>query len=276
MKIGHQTYWLSQEYSGSWSLKFWIGFFTLAIASVANLALAQSSVSFEIAETSRLLEASLMLQRTEISQAEFNQVVVAESCKNPSARLQDRNRPWMMVWNTSVTPDDVTSVTIDMTEPGFEFGDGDITGDGFDGLLSMLSTRSDAGVSLTSATYGADNSELVLNFTGLSEGVAAMFRFDIDEPGGLAMFPDFREAMLGADTGSGPGQMATLTTNFSSGGSNVAMFGRADALSTSGITESYHGQAMTTVVPSTVVPEPTSLILLLAGLTGIATMRRYQ
>ena len=245
-------------------------------ASAASLAVAQSSVQFEIGESARLLEASLQLQRGEISQAEFNAIQLTETCKSPSARLQDRNRPWMLVWNTSTDPDEVSTVTIDLTEPGFEFGDGDMAGDGFDGFLSLLSNRSDAGAALDSATYGSDNSELVLNFSGLSQDVAAIFRVDLDEPGGMTMFPDFREAMMGADTGDGPGNLATMTTDFTSGESTIASFGRAGPLSTSGVAEAYHGQTMSMVTPSTTIPEPTSLMLLLAGLTSFATLRRHH
>jgi len=259
--------------------KFLLGFFVFAAMSVANsvdnLAVAQSSVNYEIGESARLLEASIDLQRGDITQSQFNAIQFAESCKSPSVRLQNRNRPWMSVWNTSGSADDIVTVTVDLTETGFEFGDGDMAGDGFDGLLSMLSSRSDAGVSLDSANYGSggtDTTELILNFAGLSQGFAAIFRIDLDEPGGMAMFPDYREAMLGADTGSGPGQLATMTTDFSSGASNVIAFVQATPLSSSGIAQPYHGQSMSAIVPS--VPEPTTLVLLLAGLTGIAAIRR--
>jgi hypothetical protein len=248
----------------------------VASLSMSSVSFAASSVQFEIAEGSRLLEASLMLQKGEISHAEFHQVQHAETCKNPSQRLQDRNRPWMMVWNTSDTPDDITTVKIDLTEPGFEFGDGDIAGDGFGGLLSILSPRSDAGVALNSATYGDNNTELVLNFTGLSADMAAIFRFDIDEPGGALMFPDYREAMLGADTGDGPGQLALMTTEFSSEATAVSQFAPAGPLSTSGITEAYRRQTMSSTTTSTTVPEPSTMVLLLAGFTGIAAMRRTR
>ncbi len=256
--------------------KVWIGFFSLAIASVANLAWAQSSVQFTIGESAQVLEAAIDLENGDITQAEFNVIQMEEHCKSPSARLQARNRPWMSVWNTSASPDEVSTVTIDLTEAGFEFGDGDMSGDGFDGLLSMLSYRSDAGVSLASAGYGSDRSELVLNFTGLSQDRAAIFRIDLDNPGGMTMFPDYREAMLGADVGNGDGQLALLTTNFSSGASNLAAFGRSGPLPNSGIAEAYNAQSTSLVVPSSVVPEPTTLVLLLGGLTGIAAMRRTR
>ena len=181
----------------------------------------------------------------------------------------------MLVWNTSDTPDEVDTVTIDLVEAGFEFGDGDMVGDGFDGFLSMLSNRSDGGVTLN-ASYGSDNTELALNFSGLTQGAAAIFRFDLDEPTGMAMFPDFRVAMLGADTGGGPGQLAQLMTDFTSSASTISQFGFAGPVLTSGIAEAYHGQSISTVVPSTTIPEPTSLVLLMAGLTGIATMRRLR
>ncbi len=217
-----------------------------------------------------------MLQRGEIQQSDFDQLLMAESCKNPAERLQSRNRPWMMVWNTSANDDEITSVEIDLTEPGFEFGNGDYSGDGFEGFLSMLSGRSDDGVSLNSATYGSDSSVLELNFSGLAAGSAAIFQIDIDEPGGTMMFPDYREALLGADTGSGPGSLALLTTNFSVADSTVQIFPRAGALSTSGITEGYHNQTMVTVTPAGMIPEPTSLLLLLSGLTGLTVVRRRR
>ena len=269
MKNARQTYWLSLV-----SIRVLSCICALAIADVA---IAQSSVQYGIGESARLLRAAIDLENGDITQAEFDTIQMAETCKSPSIRLQNRNRPWMSVWNTSTDPDEITRVTIELNEPGFEFGDGDVAGDGFDGLLSMLSSaQSDAGVTLDSASYGADNTELVLDFSGLDQDTVAIFRFDIDEPGGVEMFPDFREAMLGADTGDGPGARALLTTDFASGEQLLSTFSRAGPLSTSGLTEAYHAQTMSMVEPSEVIPEPTSIVLLLAGLTGIAAMRRYR
>lgn len=249
----------------------------LGLAIVASSAQAQSSVKFSIAESSRLLEAALELERGEITQPDFDMVVMAESCMNPSMRLQYRNRPWIMVQNTSNPDDDIVTVTIDLTENGFEFGNGDMVGDGFNGLLSMLSSRSDSGVSLDSVGYGADNSELELNFSGLAMGRAAIFRVDLDEPGGSLMFPDYREVIMGADTGSGPGSQAMFRTEFASGAKNTSMFARPSGiLSTSGLIEPYHGQTMSSVTPSTTIPEPSSLLLLLAGIAGMGATRRVR
>ena len=253
-----------------------LGILALTLVGMANFSFAQSAAQFGIGESARLLEAALDLERGEISPAEYHSIKVAETCKDPATRLQNRNRPWMYVYNTSTVADDVTSVTVDLTEQGFEFGDGDVAGDGFDGLLSMLSYRSDAGVSLDSATYGNDNTELVLNFSGLSQDLAAIFRIDLDEPGGPTMYPDFREAMLGADTGMGPGQLAIMTAGFTSGNMISATFPMADPLPTSGIAEGYHSQTMSMVETSIPVPEPTALVLLLVGLTSIASTRRYR
>ena len=253
---------------------FVFGMLAIALSWAVDQAAAQSSAQYEIGESSRLLRASIDYQEGNITEQEFKDIQMVETCKNPAQRLQDRNRPWMSVWNTSTTPDEITSVTIDLKEEGFEFGDGDVLGDGFEGILSMLSFRSDGGVDLDSVEYGSDKTELVLNFTGLTEGLAAIFRVDIDEPGGFLPFPDFRESMLGADTGDGPGDVAMITTEFGSGASSMLTFEQSGPLSHSGIAERYHGQTMSMIETS--VPEPTSLVLFGLGLSGIAVIRRRR
>jgi len=259
------------------TVKILLGVLALVVMSFTSKAQAQSSVQFEVAESSRLLMASLDLQNGDISQVAYELIQTAETCKNPSTRLQSRNRPWVMVWNTSDDVDAITSVTIDMQRPGFEFGNGDAPGDGFDGFLSMLSSRSDDGVSLVSANYGDSASQLVLNFSGLTKGQAAIFRVDIDEPAGDMMFPDYDEALFGADVGNGNGPVANFNTSFSSGITSVSTFPQAGLLMTSGVTEPYHAQTMSTVTQSIPgVPEPTSLVLALAGIVGVAAARRMR
>lgn len=245
----------------------------LIVALTGEFAHAQSA-TFQIGENARVLRASLQLEAGEINQAEYQQILVQETCHNPSSRLQDRNRPYLSVQNTSENDEEITSVVINMEEVGFEFGDGDMAGDGFDGLLSMLSAQSDDGVELTSAMYLGDMSEIQLDFTGLTEGLAAIFRLDIDEPDGMYMFPDYREAFQGANEGVGrTGALAKLSATFDTGASVNALFPRVGLVTNSGIPERYHSQSMTTTATS-MVPEPTTLVLFVSALAGTAVMRR--
>lgn len=233
------------------------------------------SATFRIGENASVVRAAIDFENGDITQAEFDQVMMETTCQNPYARLQDRNRPFLAVINTSNNADEITSVTLNMEEAGFEFGDGDMAGDGFDGLLSMLSTASDDGVQLTSAVYGADNSELQLNFTGLTPNVAAIFRVDIDEPGGVMMFPDYRDAFQGANEGFGRnGDVALLSATFASGTTVDAFFPQEGQISMAGHVEGYHSQTMTP--PATSIPEPTAACLLLTGTCGLATLRRRR
>jgi len=260
------------------SSRFLVGLFALAVASVSQQANAQSSADYRIGENATVLEAALNLDRSLITQEEFDEILFVETCQNPSSRLQARNRPYLSIMNTSTSADPITSVIINMEEAGFEFGDGDVLGDGLDGLLAMLSSKSDAGVELTSASYGADNSEAQLDFTGLTQGRAVIFRVDIDEPSGAFMFPDYREAIQGANEGNGRnGNLAILTTNFSIAGTTETMFPQVGELSHAGRPESYHDQTMTPPPTTTTrIPEPSSLLLVLLGLTGIGAVRRKR
>lgn len=255
------------------SSQFQIVAATLLLCLASQAVFAQTA-SFRIGENADVVKAAIDLERNDITQEEFDTIMMQATCQNPYARLQDRNRPFLAVINTSNNADDITSVEINMEEAGFEFGTGDMAGDGFDGFLSMLSSASDAGVQLTSSSYGADNSELVLNFAGLSPGQAAIFRVDIDEPGGVFMFPDYREAFQGANAGFGrDGDLALLTANFDSGASSNALFPSVGRLQTAGLVEGYHSQTMTPPAQS-MVPEPTSVCLIMAGFSCLGLLRR--
>ena len=249
--------------------------FAIALTFVVTGGFANAqSASFQIGENARVLRASIELEEGIINQAEYQQILMQETCHNPSSRLQDRNRPYLSVENTSDNGEEITSVVINMEEVGFEFGTGDVTGDGFDGLLSMLSDESDDGVELTSAMYLGDNSEIQLDFTGLTEGLAAIFRVDIDEPAGMYMFPDYREAFQGANEGVGrTGALAKLSATFDTGATVNALFPQVGLVTNSGIPERYHAQSTTSMATS-MVPEPSTLVLFLAAVAGTATMRR--
>lgn len=245
------------------------------------------SFAISMGESTRLLQAELREGRGEISAVQLASIAQSESCKNPSTRLQNRNRVAMMLQNTSAEAE-ISSYTINIQEMGYLFGDGDKLSDGFLGSLVNLDYRSDDGVGVT-AQFGVDMTEIVLNFTGLTAGRAAIFRLDLDpmDTSGM-MFPDFRSILLGADNGSGPTQPALNSTTFSMAGMpdvqtpleafNIAL---PTGLTASGRLEGYRSQAATQMYGQTggtdVIPEPSTAVLLLAGaasLMGIGFRRR--
>ncbi|MEM8946710.1 MAG: PEP-CTERM sorting domain-containing protein [Planctomycetota bacterium] len=246
------------------------GLFAISFAAVSQA----QTASFRIGENAEVVRAAIDLENNAITQPEFDQILMVATCQNPYARVQDRNRPFLAVINTSDN-ESITSVSINLEEAGFVFGDGDLAGDGFDGFLSMLAPNSDDGVSLDSASYGGDNTELQLNFSGLTPGQAAIFRVDIDEPGGVFLYPDYREAFQGANEGFGRnGDLANLSATFDNDVTVNAMFPQIGRLETAGQVEGYHSQTMTPPDTS-MVPEPASVCLMLAGLCGLsATLRR--
>lgn len=253
--------------------RFLIALFTIALASMNLSADAQV---LGIGENAEVLRAQLDFDQGLITQAALDMAIMKQACNNPASRLMDRNRPYLSIFNNSATEGEITSVLINMEEAGFEFGDGDMAGDGFDGLLSMLSTESDDGVELTGAVLGNDSSELLVSFSGLSQGQAAIFRVDIDEPGAALLYPDYRDAMLGANEGNGRnGDLALFTIDFASGQSTNLVFEQMGLVPNAGLLEGYHTQTMPTP-QTTEIPEPTTMCLLFAGLSGIAAMRRTR
>ena len=92
-----------------------------------------------IGESPRYLEAILKFQREEITASELYVIKYEESCKNPSIRLWDRNRPALLLQNTSNQDNFISSFVIDLVEAGFEFGSGDVANDGFNGTGSARS-----------------------------------------------------------------------------------------------------------------------------------------
>jgi len=237
-----------------------------------------------LGESPRLLEAQLRHSRGEISTTKLNQIHHEESCKNPSIRLHDRNRVALMVQNTSTSSNEISSFEIDLQEMGFEFGTGDIAADGFAGSLLLDTGRSDPGVSF-SAQFGSGNTDptkLVIDFNGLTDDLAAIFRIDLDPmPMVDAVYPDYRGIMMGADVGDGPTTPAAIQAVFAKDGmttpsQSVLLQGEfQEPITTSGQLEIYHQQAQTVVFEHMrqAIPEPTAAVLLSMGLAGIALRR---
>jgi len=244
------------------------------------------SYQVDIGESERLLEAQLRLNRNEISQQQFNAIEIEETCMNPSARLQARNRPALMLLNTSASENEILSFTIDLEEVGFGFGTGDVPTDGFLGSLAVLSNRSDASVTM-SVMLEADTSMLTLNFSGLSQGAAAIFRIDLDPTPVIGpLFPDYRGILLGADVGDGPTSPALILANFGMDdmetATNPTPFngGFEEPILNAGGLEGYHSQSISHRFGmeggTSEIPEPSTAVLMLLAGVVVATRRQSK
>jgi PEP-CTERM motif len=262
----------------------------------------EGSYQINIGESGRLLEAMVKEQRGLITHDQFTAIKMEEMWKSPSIRLVDRNRPAIVLQNISDpnTNNEISQFTIDIKQLGYEFGSGDFNPDPFAGALTFLTKYSDPGVTL-STTYGTvsdvdltqDRTKLVLNIGGLTPGKSLIFRVDLDPmPLASVAYPDYRYVLLGADIedGQGPATPAEISALFAAGeGANrmttatePAEFapGMGQTFPGAGLLEAYHSQQNSNIYAQTgstgtEVPEPATVLLLIAGLAGLSRCRQF-
>lgn len=263
-------------------------------ATPAQAGFVNGSYQINIGESGRVLEAMVKEQRGLINHDQFTAIKMEEMWKSPSIRLVDRNRPAIVLQNISdpSTNNAITQFTIDIRQLGYEFGNGDFNPDPFAGALTLLTKYSDPGVTLSSS-FGTvsdvdstiDRTKLVLDIGGLTPGRSLIFRVDLDPmPMASVAYPDFQHVLLGADIedGQGPATPASIFALFASGsGANLMTTatapidfapGMSQTFPAAGLLEPYHFQSPSSLYQQTggtEIPEPSTALLLLAGLAGL-------
>jgi len=247
----------------------------------------QGSYLVSIASSDRLLDAQ---DKYGVGSDEYNQIQTEESCDNPHYRVRARNKPAVLIQNDSSSEGSLTSFMMTINEAAYVFGaGGDSPLDGFDAYIKR-SAYADPGVDILGSSVSTDGQTVTVNFDGLTAGKSVIFRVDLDinpnpQFSGLFPFPDFRSVLFSMDNEGKPTDTTGVTAaTFSSGDmssttSKSTLFGKFDMQFEGENTRPYH--AIDPVIPGggggeVGIPEPASLLLMLAGLMCTPLRRRTQ
>ncbi len=236
------------------------------------------SYTIDIAASTRLLDA--------VETLEYEAVQREESCDNPHARVRARNRPGVRVSNSVNSVGDISSFSIEIKETAYLFGTGDNAYDGFGGEYIRTSPYTDEGVQITGSSVTEDGRRLTIHFDGLAAGKTAIFRVDLDtNDNTIFPFPDFRNILFGANDEEI--QRAVTSATFTGDDSTntpdtplneISELTKEYIVYSEGDVRPY--SAIDPVIPhggrGSMVPEPTSAMLLLVSVMGALAIRRAR
>jgi len=228
---------------------------------------------------------------------EFMEVWKEDSWDNPHLRVRARNKPAIMIVNENNSVAPLTTFTLEINNPGpFFFGMGDFATDNFVGFIQNT-IYTDPGVTITGSSVSGDGKTLMVNFDGLTAGRKAIFNIDLDSSDpGLFPFPDYRLVLCGAPSGPGDpsGLPATISATFTDASSpppntttlTMDLSGAIDPITGMQVTPSVPEFFEQNIRPAKLmemneikekfIPEPSSAMLALAGVAGLAALRRHR
>jgi len=253
----------------------------IALASNAPRASAEilgTNYSVYVAPSERVLAA--------VGTAQFDQVLLEESCDNPHLRVRARNKPSIMITNGDSASAPITSFSLQINEGPYFFGDGDSDSDNFTGFIRESIFYTDDGVSVTGSSVSADGAELTVLLDGLTAGKSVIFSVDIDaDDPDMFPFPDYRTAFFGAPLTSiaDPTAPASFAATYSDGEESKTLGRDFDQQTDpmiyyNGNIRPYHVMDMIeiTETPSGQIPEPATWALAMLALGGLKIARRQR
>jgi hypothetical protein len=255
--------------------------FGLLTSQFTSAAILTAGFDVKIAPSARVLGAMGTAMETQVRNE--------EACDNPLLRTRARNKPAVMVTNSTMSDAPIDSFTIRISDGPYLFGDGDNSMDNFNGFIRETVYSPD-GVTITGSTLSSNGTQLTVHFDGLTAGKSVIFNIDLDANDmDMFPFPDFRSVLFGApmNAGDAPTDPAVVSALFLDDSGEEPMTRRLErqlqqitevpAYANSRI-RPYHVNDPIEVVgigTMDVVPEPASATAALIALTlGLAHRRR--
>jgi hypothetical protein len=218
--------------------------------------------------------------------SQYLDIVQNVTCDNPHLRVRARNKPAIMIINDTTSAAALTSFELTINEGPFFFSTGDFATDGFTGFVKPLTMYTDPGVLITGSSLSPDGKTLTVNFSGLDAGERAIFNVDLDSSDAAVFpFPDYRNVLFGApwapgDPTTDPASYVATFTGPTSAPNMNTVSGDFQQLTevpdwSNDNIRPYEEMDMVEHIPGGgVVPEPSSALIALAAVAGMAALRR--